>query len=521
MTKLTAGTLKTYKPQDERREIRDHGAPNLYFVVEPTGTRSWALRFRDTRGKSRKLVIGSYDETKDKDSSLANHYDTPQVGDALTLADAHLLANDLKRQRLRGVDLVGKYAAKSRRQTAEDAAANSFKALAVQFFIDHRTRRSRERPRRWVKDARVLGLIWKRDADPAKVDPTVLPKSLCDIWGDRQVSQISRRELEDVLRDARKHNIPGLKADNPEPSDNRARKLYAVISVFFGWLARQRHIDSDPTATIENQPPPKPRSRTLSPAEMRWVWLAAGQLRSPYGPVVRLLLLCGQRLVETSGMAWSELNEDASLWSIPGQRTKNHNEHELPLPPLAREIIGAMPKVENRDLIFSITGKSPPSNWDKQKRILDAAVAAIAKEERGKAVEIANWTLHDLRRSCARGLQTIGVDPHVIERALNHSSGPLLGGIAAVYQTDRLTDDVRSALSAWSRYLEMIADAKLHAAHEALLLSGDDDERSHNRRHFRECIAAGGDRWQGYLDALTGKKSPKVSDLAERRRRTK
>jgi len=67
----------------------------------------------------------------------------------------------------------------------------------------------------------------------------------------------------------------------------------------------------------------------------------------------------------------------------------------------------------------------------------------------------------------------------------------------------------------------MIADAQLHAAHEALLLQGDDDERARNLQHFRDCVRAGGDRWQSYLDALTGKKPAKASDLAERRLRSR
>ena len=522
MSTLTALSLQQLKPHaTQRREIRDHGSPNLYLIVQPkpTGAKSWALRFRDARGKSAKLALGPVDLTADY--NLSTDDKAPQVGDPLTLADARLLAGMLNRERARGVDLVSKYAAKSRRKNMADAEANSFKVLAVQFFIDHRTKRSRERPRHWRKDARTLGLIWGRDDDPAKSQPTVLPKSLCDVWGDRPVSQISRRELEDVLRDARKHNIPGLKADNPEPSDSRARKLFAVLSVYFSWLARHRYIDTDPTTAIEGPSPPKARSRTLNAAEMRWVWLAAGQLPFPHGSIARLLLLTGQRLGEVSGMRWSELNEDNSRWCIPGERTKNHREHQLHLPVAARDIINSAPRIEGRDLVFSIRGKSPPGNWDKAQRVLDAAMTKVSHDERGKVVTIPHWTPHDLRRSFVTGLQHIGIEPHVIERAINHTSGTF-GGVVGVYQRDMLVEDVRAALSSWARYLHMVSDAKLHATHEALLLSGDDDERAAHLRHFRESVRAGADRWQAYLDALTGKKSPKLADLtSERRRRSK
>ena len=523
MSTLTALSLQQLRPHaTQRRDIRDHGAPGLYLIVQPkpTGSKSWALRYRDARGKSAKLALGPVDLTAD--DNLSTDDKAPQVGDPLTLADARALASLLLREKARGIDLVARYAAKSRRKNVADAEANSFKVLAVEFFRTYKTKRSHERPRRWRDGARLLGLVWRRGDDPARIEPEVLPGSLCDVWATRPVTEITRREIEDVVEDAKAKNIPGLIADNPDPSENRGRKVLSILSVFYGWLGKRRHIDSDPTTSIEAPHAPKARDRILTGAELRWVWLAADQLRFPYGPIVRLLLLCGQRLNETAAMCRSELNQDYSVWKIPPSRTKNHKEHLLPLPLLARDIIGAMPKIENRDLVFSVGGKSPPSNWSRTKRDLDAGMAAIARNERGKVVNIPHWTLHDLRRSCASGLQHIRIDPVVIEKTLNHSSGPHTGGLAAVYQRDPLIDDRRTALSSWARFLAMVADAKLHSAHEAFLLSSDDDVRSHNLRHFRECIRAGGERWQSYIDALTGKKPAKLADLtSERRRRSK
>jgi Phage integrase family len=246
-----------------------------------------------------------------------------------------------------------------------------------------------------------------------------------------------------------------------------------------------------------------------------------GQLSFPHRSVVQLLLLTGQRLNEVGGMRRLELNEDFSLWTIPPPRTKNHREHLLPMAMTAREIINDAPRIEGRDLVFSVGGKSPPSNWGDAKHELDEKMMGIAQQERGGKVHIEKWVLHDLRRSFASGLQHIGVAPPVIERALNHSSGTF-GGVAGTYQRDQLTDDVRAALSSWARYLQMVADVELHTAHEAFLLSGDDDERTHNLHHFRDCVRAGGERWQSYLDALSGKEAQKVSDLTtERRRRRK
>jgi hypothetical protein len=266
---------------------------------------------------------------------------------------------------------------------------------------------------------------------------------------------------------------------------------------------------------------PKARKRILAGAELRWCWQAAERLSFPYGPLTRLLLLTGQRLAEVGGMRRSELNEDASSWLIPGNRTKNHKDHLLPLPVLAREIVTAAHVIAGRDLVFSVTGAGAPTGWSHAKHYLDDAMAEIARKE-GKTAKIERFVLHDLRRSFASGLQHIGVAPQVIERALNHSSGALSGGIAATYQVDPLTEDVRAALSSWARYLQLVTDRALHDSHEAYLLQGDDDQRTHSLQHFRDCVGAGGDRWQGYLDQLAGKPPPKVASLtAERSRRGK
>jgi hypothetical protein len=59
------------------------------------------------------------------------------------------------------------------------------------------------------------------------------------------------------------------------------------------------------------------------------------------------LLLIAQRLDEITGMSRAELKADASSWIIPGDRTKNHRTHLVPLSPMARGIIAAMPRVGN------------------------------------------------------------------------------------------------------------------------------------------------------------------------------
>jgi hypothetical protein len=54
---ITAAVAQKLKPQSKRVEV--HDANGLYLVIQPSGKKSWAYRYR-VDGKSRKLTLGSY-----------------------------------------------------------------------------------------------------------------------------------------------------------------------------------------------------------------------------------------------------------------------------------------------------------------------------------------------------------------------------------------------------------------------------------------------------------------------------
>lgn len=66
------------------------------------------------------------------------------------------------------------------------------------------------------------------------------------------------------------------------------------------------------------------------------------------------------------------------------------------------------------------------------------------------------WTLHDLRRTVATGLQRLGVRLEVTEAALNHVSGSR-AGIVGVYQRHAWTEEKRAALNAWAAHVLRVA----------------------------------------------------------------
>lgn len=94
----------------------------------------------------------------------------------------------------------------------------------------------------------------------------------------------------------------------------------------------------------------------------------------------------------------------------------------------------------SKGLVFTTTGRTPISGFSRAKQNLDAAMLKTAKAqsvEAGKepeSIEIADWRIHDLRRTMSTGFQKLGVRFEVTEATLNHISGKSRAGVAGVYQ---------------------------------------------------------------------------------------
>ena len=90
---------------------------------------------------------------------------------------------------------------------------------------------------------------------------------------------------------------------------------------------------------------------------------------------------------------------------------------------------------------------------------MNARATAAAKAGTSPA-PLVPWSVHDLRRTVATGLQRLGVRLEVTEAVLNHISGSR-GGIAGVYQRHDWANEKCNALDAWAA--QVIAAAERHA----------------------------------------------------------
>jgi integrase len=425
---LTTAAVAKLKPSAVRREVRDGGAPGLHLVIQPSGYKSWVVRFRGPNGRHVKLTLGPLDLTRSEKGD-------PVLGGPLTLAGARIVANQVTRQRSLGVDV----ARQKRDQQRTRASSGTFAALVEDFIADH----ARPKNRGWRDTAKVLGLLYPEDAD----QPTVVAGGLADRWASTPATEIDAHTLYDAVDEARRVAIPGMGARVSGTNDSRGRALAAALGKLFAWAAQHRRVPTNPALGMYRPALPPSRHRVLSPDEVRSFWQACDEVGWPFGPAFKLLLLTAQRRSEVTDMAWAELNPDLSVWSIPPARTKNKLPHVVPLPPLARTILSRCPRVAAAPHVFTVTGITPISGFSKIKGRLDSSMAT--GEE---------WRLHDLRRTAATGMAEIGIAPHVIEAILNHISGAR-ASVAGIYNRAQYQSEKKQALEQWATYVERLVSA--------------------------------------------------------------
>jgi integrase len=197
--------------------------------------------------------------------------------------------------------------------------------------------------------------------------------------------------------------------------------------------------------------------RALNKREIRQFWDLLG--RNPTGmmdgtvAIMKLLILTGQRVEQTSRMRWADVDLTEGVWDVPAAETKTGKKskvgHVVPLTPLAIEIIESMPLCFGEEFIFPGKGGGKPFSFCGLSNPLKKLVATEK--------ELEPFTPRDLRRTCTTQWSKLGILAEVRNRIQDHS----LGGVEAKhYDRHDYLKEKREALEKWERELNRIIGAE-------------------------------------------------------------
>jgi integrase len=427
---LTAIAIGNLKSRPQRYEVPDPGCAGLRVVVFPSRRKSFVVRYR-FRGVQKKLTLGACLIER---SGEAEPADAPELDTPLSLLAARQLAVTALRQARAGEDPC---AAKQRRRQEERAAeSDTLAAIAAEYL-----RREGPRLRTLNQRRSDLDLLC---AGGKKKTPSAQSAGL----GRLPVAEITRGQYTRVLDTIADHNGPV-----------RSDRCLSALRTLLAWHAKRSDFVSPlvrggrRTSIAE-----RARARILSDDELRKLWTAAEQA-GVFGAYLRFTLLTATRRGESAGLRRSELSDGGRTWIVPAQRYKSKRDTLIPLSAAAQRIVATQPILAG-DHVFSATGERALGGFDDRKAEFDEASG------------VANYRLHDLRRTSRTLLSRAGISADIGERCLGHA----LVGVRGTYDRHAYESEKRDAFEALAKLIERIVRPQADVADMVA-------ERRKRRRH--------------------------------------
>jgi integrase len=232
----------------------------------------------------------------------------------------------------------------------------------------------------------------------------------------------------------------------------QAHNLFSEARRLFSWAIDQGDYGLDrspfeklkPNAIVGEKK--KLRTRILNDSEWRALWRATESMGYPYGPLLRMLALTGQRKSEVAEARWPEFDLAAKSWVIPAERMKMDAPHVVPLIDDVLEILKSLPRSRGDYLFSTEFGAKPVNGFGQAKMKLDKAMAA----ELGGTLD--PFVIHDIRRTMRTGLSALPVPALVRELVIAHTKP----GLHKVYDQFEYLDEKRRALDLWAARLRSI-----------------------------------------------------------------
>ena len=251
-------------------------------------------------------------------------------------------------------------------------------------------------------------------------------------WRNIRAAEIQRRD------------VIALVERKAETAPIAANRLFELIRRVFNFAIRRDIVGSNPCSQVKKPGEERSKDRVLSHDEIRTLWadLDGPGFSEHTTAALRLILLTAQRPGEVVTIEWDEIDFDMKCWTIPADKAKNGLTHRVPLCEIPQEILKNL--IRASPFVFP----SPKAGRPMHRAALSLALRR-ARQRDENPLEVFNFTPHDLRRTAASHMASIGIDRFLLRRVLNHKDTD----VTAVYDRHSYDLEKQAALKKWEQQL--------------------------------------------------------------------
>lgn len=399
---LTDKACKSANCPIDKARARFSDAGGLYLEVSPAGSKRWFLKYRK-EGKEMRLALGSY----------------PNV----SLAEVRLKQSEAKALKHKGIDPV--HDKKVGKLKASRQAIDNFEAIAREWHSKQKNNWSEVHAKTVMRRMEKDLFPWLGKRPMAQIHPMELLATLQKIE-DRQAFETAHRVL-DIARQVWEYWLPTVDVEQRNITEGLKARLQPYRGKNFAAI--------------------------LDPKRFGELMRAIKHYKG--GVVVRVALQLSVLVYQRPGnlrmMEWSELDLEASTWTIPSAKMKRSVQekaygeaHVVPLPKQALALLESIkPITGHGQFVF-------PGERNHDRPMSDNAIRSalyslgFGEEQKPHAF-----------RATARTMlvDELGLDPLMIEANLAHGARDRLG---KSYNRTQYLKQRFEMVQQWADYLDKL-----------------------------------------------------------------
>lgn len=239
-----------------------------------------------------------------------------------------------------------------------------------------------------------------------------------------------------------------------------AKVIFSLMRQMFRFAVDRDIVEADPTASIRKVKiggKDVERDRVLSKDEIQQLakQVPKAHLVVTTEAAIWIVLSTCCRIGELLSARWEHVDLDRGTWWIPPEASKNKKAHTVNLSDFSKAQFARVKKISgtstwcypNRTDKDSVSDKTVTKQVGDRQRQGKPSISRRAKAKYADALTLpgGHWTPHDLRRTGATLMVSLGVLPEVADRCLNHVEE---NKVKRIYQRHSYAAEMRVA---WDR----------------------------------------------------------------------